>query len=62
MATCFWSAAAKSFGSLVAARVIQGFCMGPLEALIPASIADVWVSEPLMFVEDRMTDFNKVRT
>lgn len=42
MVTCFWSAAAKSFGSLVAARVIQGFCMGPLEALIPASIADVW--------------------
>lgn len=36
MVTCFWSAAAKSFGSLVAARVIQGFCMGPLEALIPA--------------------------
>lgn len=44
MITGFWSAAAKSFGSLVAARVIQGFCMGPLEALIPASIADVWVS------------------
>jgi len=62
MVTCFWSAAAKTFGSLVAARVIQGFCMGPLEALIPASIADVWVSEHLMFFEDRMTDFNKVRT
>jgi MFS family permease len=44
MVTCFWCAAAKSFGSLVAARVIQGFCMGPLEALIPASIADVWAS------------------
>lgn len=42
MVTCFWAAAAKSFGSLVAARVIQGFCMGPLEALVPASIADVW--------------------
>jgi hypothetical protein len=42
--TCFWAAAAKNFGSLVAARVIQGFCMGPLEALVPASIADVWVS------------------
>jgi hypothetical protein len=62
MVTCFWGAAAKTFGSLVAARVIQGFCMGPLEALIPASIADVWVSEHLMFFEDRMTDFNKVRT
>ena len=44
MVTCFWSAAAKSFGSLVAARAIQGFCMGPLEALVPASIADVWVN------------------
>lgn len=42
MVTCFWAAAAKSFASLVAARVIQGFCMGPLEALVPASIADVW--------------------
>ena len=39
--TCFWAAAAKSFVSLVAARVVQGFCMGPLEALVPASIADV---------------------
>lgn len=42
MVTCFWCAAAKSFASLVAARAVQGFCMGPLEALIPASIADVW--------------------
>lgn len=42
MVTCFWAAAAKSFASLVAARVVQGFCMGPLEALVPASIADVW--------------------
>jgi len=41
-ATCFWAAAAKNFTSLVAARVVQGFCMGPLEALVPASIADVW--------------------
>jgi MFS family permease len=40
--TCFWAAAAKSFVSLVAARVVQGFCMGPLEALVPASIADIW--------------------
>jgi MFS family permease len=42
MVTCFWAAAAKSFASLVAARVVQGFCMGPLEALVPASIGDVW--------------------
>jgi len=40
--TCFWAGAAKSFASLVAARVVQGFCMAPLEALVPASIADVW--------------------
>lgn len=40
--TCFWAAAAKSFTSLVAARVVQGFCMAPMEALVPASIADIW--------------------
>lgn len=42
MVTCFWSAAAKSFESLVAARVVCGLCMAPMEALIPASIADIW--------------------
>ncbi|RDW72553.1 uncharacterized protein DSM5745_07725 [Aspergillus mulundensis] len=42
MVACFWGAAAKSFASLVAARVLSGFCMGPFEALVPASIADVW--------------------
>ncbi|KIX06758.1 uncharacterized protein Z518_04734 [Rhinocladiella mackenziei CBS 650.93] len=40
--SCFWAAAAKSYASLVAARVLQGFCMAPMEALVPASIADVW--------------------
>lgn len=40
--TCFWAASAKSFGNFVAARVIQGLCMSPMEALIPASIADIW--------------------
>ncbi|ETN46496.1 uncharacterized protein HMPREF1541_00681 [Cyphellophora europaea CBS 101466] len=40
--TCFWAASAKSFGNFVAARVIQGLCMAPMEALIPASIADIW--------------------
>lgn len=39
---CFWGAAAKSFGSLSASRAIVGFCMAPMEALVPASIADVW--------------------
>jgi MFS family permease len=42
MVTCFWCAAAKSFASLVAARVLQGFLEGPVEALMPSSIADVW--------------------
>ena len=37
-----WAATAKSFVSLVAARVVQGFCVGPLEELVLASIADVW--------------------
>jgi MFS family permease len=55
MVTCFWCAAAKSFASLVAARVVQGFCMGPLEALIPASIADVWwVTQPYTSLDERM--------
>jgi MFS family permease len=40
--TCFWAAEARSFGNFVAARVIQGLCMSPMEALIPASIADIW--------------------
>ena len=41
-ATNFWAAEAKSFGSLVAARTLGGFCMAPMEALVPASIADIW--------------------
>jgi hypothetical protein len=40
--SCFWAAEVKSFGSLAAARTIQGFCMAPFEALIPASVADIW--------------------
>lgn len=62
MVTCFWCAAAKSFGSLVAARVIQGFCMGPLEALIPASIADVWASCVHEAVLNRALTVGLVRT
>ena len=42
MVTCFWAAEAKSFGSLVAARAVQGFCMAPMDALVPASIGDIW--------------------
>ncbi|KAF1946043.1 MFS general substrate transporter [Clathrospora elynae] len=40
--SCFWAAEAKSFGSLAAARAVQGFCMAPFEALIPASVGDIW--------------------
>ncbi|KAL6704172.1 hypothetical protein ACN47E_008732 [Coniothyrium glycines] len=40
--TCFWAAEVKSFGSLAGARTIQGFCMAPFEALIPASVSDIW--------------------
>lgn len=40
--SCFWAAEAKSFGSLAAARALQGFCMAPMEALVPASISDIW--------------------
>lgn len=40
--TGFWGSAAKSWGSFVASRAFAGFCMGPAESLIPASIADIW--------------------
>ncbi|ERS98568.1 hypothetical protein HMPREF1624_05353 [Sporothrix schenckii ATCC 58251] len=39
---CFWGAEAKSFASLSAARAVTGLCMAPMEALVPASIADIW--------------------
>lgn len=42
MVSCFWAAASQSFGSLAAARAVQGFCMAPMEALVPATIADIW--------------------
>lgn len=42
LVSCFWAAEVKSFGSLAAARTLQGFCMAPMEALVPASIADIW--------------------
>lgn len=42
MVSCFWAAESQSFGSLAAARAVQGFCMAPMEALVPATIADIW--------------------
>ncbi|KAI4954884.1 hypothetical protein J4E86_006194 [Alternaria arbusti] len=40
--SCFWAAEATSFPSLAAARAVQGLCMAPFEALIPASVGDIW--------------------
>ncbi|CEJ59634.1 hypothetical protein PMG11_08251 [Penicillium brasilianum] len=42
MVSCFWAAEAGSFHSFVAARVVCGLCMAPMEALVPASISDIW--------------------
>lgn len=42
VATAFWASAAKTFTSFVASRAIAGFCMAPMEGLVPASIADLW--------------------
>ncbi|KAH6975710.1 major facilitator superfamily domain-containing protein [Ilyonectria destructans] len=42
MLTCFWAAASQSLVSLIVSRLFTGFCMAPLEALVPASIADIW--------------------
>lgn len=53
--SCFWAAEAKSFGSLAGARAVQGFCMAPFEALIPASVADIWHVHQRGF---RMSIFN----
>jgi MFS family permease len=51
MVSCFWAAEATSFASLVASRVLCGLCMAPMEALIPASIADIWYKGvPIFFL------------
>ena len=42
MVSCFWAAEAKSFPSIVAARVFCGFCKAPMEALVPVYIVDIW--------------------
>jgi MFS family permease len=49
MVSCFWAAEANSFRSFVAARVLCGLCMAPMEALVPASIADIWSVLILVF-------------
>ncbi|KAF5530642.1 transporter HOL1 [Fusarium mexicanum] len=41
LASTIWAATAKDFISLSLSRAVQGFCMSPMEALVPASIADV---------------------
>ncbi|KAF2172640.1 hypothetical protein M409DRAFT_62397 [Zasmidium cellare ATCC 36951] len=42
MIACFWGAASRSFASFVASRAVAGLCMGPMTALVPASVGDVW--------------------
>lgn len=39
-----WGGAAKSYKSLLWARIIQGVAVTPFEALVNASIGDLWVS------------------
>ena len=41
----FWAAASKNLGSFTAARAIMGLAMAPLEALVPATISDVFFLE-----------------
>ncbi|KAG9500629.1 hypothetical protein J7337_009111 [Fusarium musae] len=42
LCSTIWTAVAKDFISLALSRAIQGFCMSPMEALVPASISDIW--------------------
>ncbi|KAG7412531.1 putative MFS-type transporter [Fusarium oxysporum f. sp. rapae] len=42
LCSTIWTAVAKDFVSLAISRAIQGFCMSPMEALVPASISDIW--------------------
>ncbi|EXL90770.1 hypothetical protein FOIG_15978 [Fusarium odoratissimum NRRL 54006] len=42
LCSTMWTAVAKDFVSLAVSRAIQGFCMSPMEALVPASISDIW--------------------
>ncbi|KAF5562333.1 transporter HOL1 [Fusarium napiforme] len=41
LCSTIWTAVAKDFISLALSRAIQGFCMSPMEALVPASISDI---------------------
>ncbi|KAJ5249105.1 major facilitator superfamily domain-containing protein [Penicillium chermesinum] len=54
LVSCFWGAATTSFPSFVASRVFCGLCMAPMEALVPASIADVWYVGLLLSQENRL--------
>ncbi|PVH77484.1 MFS general substrate transporter [Cadophora sp. DSE1049] len=42
MVACIWAAKAKSYGSLLGARAIQGFAAGPFEAVVTGTIADLF--------------------
>ncbi|RPA75323.1 putative MFS transporter [Ascobolus immersus RN42] len=38
----FWAAASKSYGSMLAARIVQGVGVAPFEALVNASVGDLY--------------------
>lgn len=40
--SCIWAAVSKSYGSLVAARVLEGFGVSPVECLPSSSIAEIF--------------------
>lgn len=42
IASCAWGGAAQSYKSLVWARVFQGFAVAPFEALVNASVGDMY--------------------
>ena len=43
IASSVWGGAAKSYKSLLWARIFQGVAVAPFEALVNASIGDLWV-------------------
>ncbi|ORY52725.1 putative cycloheximide resistance protein [Leucosporidium creatinivorum] len=47
--TSIWCAVGKTYPSILAARVIAGFGMAPLETLVPATLSDIF------FVHERAT-------
>lgn len=42
IASCIWGGAAKSYNSMLGARIVQGFAIAPFEALVNASVGDLY--------------------